>query len=719
MSDETIDIMLRVLLGADSVRKFEGGMTSIEQALEGVDDKSLELAETLANNLEKSLKGLDDQFSKTKKNLESFKQGAEKLGQISQTAFVASSALVGSIYLSAKTEADRIIEAGGAVDQVTLRWIAANERLEQSQQKIGRASMSAVVPLMEKAADLAEKASNFVEDNPELVSAALKIGLWTAGVSAMGIAVSKGIRLYADLAYLSAVTTQAAAAAAMKSAAADQLRAAGMQKGNSVSSAIPSTASKFSATVQTITIAATMATIAVKSVDWVLDKLELPIMGEIADAQFDFLKRIPEVLAGDIQLNDLAAELINMANATAQARREAEGATPAIDQFAYVTGKEAEGLEILSKLAQDQAEAERKYADERKDILIDSSRALEQANRTLESSLSDIAASLSSSIGNIKSELKKSLADLSADFAEANLQAEREYQQQRADIIADGEAEIARIQQQAQKDLEDLEREHARNLAGATNERDALSLVDENQNYQDRKAEIEQNAQLAIEQARANTAAQLAEAARSYEEQRAQRLAEYEKQKAEAKAQAEEAIIEARAKAAEAKKQAEEKYKEEKEEVARKQAEQLEDLRRHAENERRERVQAANQAITDLGGALNAEAELRRKYYDVMLADTNNFLSAYSATLSSVPTSSGPSSSTMSLPSGSDVLRSMVGSKLTQESITPFGGDGSIVWNDYRTFEADVSLATRNAIKMDTLQTLDKAMEKAKRSRGR
>ena len=726
MSEESLDIMLRVLLGDDTVRKFQSGMISMEEALEGVDAKTVELANTFATELDKQLKELDTQFAATKKRLDSFKQSAEKLGQISQTMLVAGSAVVGAIYLSAKTEAERIIEAGGAVDETTQRWIATNERLEQSQQRVGKVAMSAVVPLMEKAADLAEKAADFVEKNPELVSAALKIGLVVATLGAVGTAVSKGIRLYADIAFLSAVATQESAALIMKSAAADQLRAAMMDGGgakNTYSSV--GTASKV---VGTIAIAATAAYVTVETVNWVLDKLDQPRLGEMFDAELGFLKGIPDVLSGKIKLNDLAAQMVNLANAEKEARQATDGMGQAVSGLVSVAEDEAKGREILEKLAQDQAEAERKYADERQDILLNSSRALEDANRNLESSLSNIAASLNSNISNIRSELKDTLADLSADFAEANLEAERDYQQQRADIIADGEAEIARIQQQAQKDLEDLEREHARNVAGAVNERDALALVDENQNYLDRKAEIEESARLAIEQARANTEAQLAEAARNYEEQRAQRLAEYEKQKAEAKAQADEAIADARAKAAEQKKQAEEKYKLEQEEIARKQAEQLEDLRRHSDNERRERVLAANQAITDLGGALNAEAELRRKYYDVMLADANNFMSSYSSALSSsttgsagpAPKSSSPGSSSSALsikPLGSDALRSMVGSKLAQESMTPFGGDGSVIWNDYRTFQAEVSQATRDAIKMDALQTIEMAMQKAAKRR--
>lgn len=235
MSD-SLDLLLNVLLGDNSVSKFERGMGDIEKALEGVDQESLDLADTFANVLDKRLKELDVQFAKSKKQIDGMKQAAEKLGAISQTALVAGTAIVGSFYLSAKREADRIIKAGGEVDEVTKRWIAANERIESSQQKIGRAAEVAIIPLMEKAAVLAEKAANFVESNPDLVSAALNIGLWTAGIGAIGVAVSKGIKLVADIKYLLAMGQFTIDSAIIKNASVKMFEAALlMQKGGSIS----------------------------------------------------------------------------------------------------------------------------------------------------------------------------------------------------------------------------------------------------------------------------------------------------------------------------------------------------------------------------------------------------------------------------------------------------------------------------------------------------
>ncbi len=751
MSDESLNLMLQVLLGADSVKKFEDGMITIEQALEGVDSKSVELSETFANKLEQGLKGLDDQLAKTKGKLSDFNNAAEKLGKISQTAFIASSAVVGSIYLSAKTEADRIIASGGEVDAVTARWIAANERIQSSQQKIGRAAESAVVPFLEKAAGLAEKAANFVEANPELVSAALKVGLWTAGLSAIGVAVAKGIKLFADFQYLAATAQFMAASEAMKQAAAQNLEAALlMQKGGTpttippttpVTGGAPNALGKATQTIGTLSVIATSLVIGAEVGALIGNAIAKQIYGKdykqqgLADAALTFTRifRLPAELAGETWKKIGFDKLGNLILDTSQ---KADDFTKELLGLSEATEKEAEAFKILQNLIEDEAKAERKYADDRQDIFTKSARDLEDANRTLDDKLGNISSSLAQNISKINSDLKKTLADLGTSFAEANLQAEQEYQQQRAEIIANGEAEIARIQQQAQKELEDLERDHVKNVQSLTGARDALGLAQENVAYQERQNEIKRNAEESIAQARANTAAQLAEAQSNYEQQRAQRLAEYEKQKAEAQAQAQEAMIAARAKAEEDKKAAEEANKEQKTEIERKRAEALVDLKRQFDNEQRERVLAANNAITALGGALNAEAELRRKYYDIILAEANSFMSSYQSALnaSNVSTSAGPAPSRkvggytdtglynmhrgefVANPSTTRALESMVGGSLTQENLLGLAGGGSgVVWNDYRRFDGDVSPATRRAIMEDTLGVLNDALKKAKR----
>jgi hypothetical protein len=164
---------------------------------------------------------------------------------------------------------------------------------------------------------------------------------------------------------------------------------------------------------------------------------------------------------------------------------------------------------------------------------------------------------------------------------------------------------------------------------------------------------------------------------------------------------------------------------------------------------------AAMGQIKELGGALNAEAMLRRQYYGVMLTDTNNFMNAQRSAMSQK--TAGVSGSGSVRVSGKKVagfpvvgktelggyadrpglwmrgekgreftlnnsttmaLESLIGGRLSQQALlmTAAGGGGSgkgVTWNDYRHFEADVSQASRDAIFKDTISILDRAMQSA------
>jgi len=352
----------------------------------------------------------------------------------------------------------------------------------------------------------------------------------------------------------------------------------------------------------------------------------------------------------DAELWDASKGLAGLGTA-AEAAAEAEAIAAA--QKKANAEDEAAATKLMANLTQENAKAERKFAADREAIFSDEARAMEDANRKLADKLSDISSALASNIRKIDANLKTTLADISEtlktslaelgeNFANENIQAEREYQQQRADIVSSGADEIKKINQKKQKDLADAERDHAKNTKSLIADRDALGLVQENNAYAEKQAEIKRNAEESTVQARANTKAQLAEAARNYEEQRAQRFTEYQKQKEEANAKAISDKAEAQEKAATEKaeaqqKAAEEKAKankdaaEQKAEIERKRVEALTDLKKAYDRERSERITAVYNEITELKGAMNAEMLMRRQYNNQILADTTAHMKSMQA----------------------------------------------------------------------------------------
>ena len=57
-------------------------------------------------------------------------------------------------------------------------------------------------------------------------------------------------------------------------------------------------------------------------------------------------------------------------------------------------------------------------------------------------------------------------------------------------------------------------------------------------------------------------------------------------------------------------------------------------------------------------------------------------------------------------------LESMIGGRLTQKNLLAMASGSGVVWNDYRHFEADVSVATRNEIRRDTLEIIESVVRK-------
>lgn len=156
------------------------------------------------------------------KAMQKWREGAEILSNTSQILAGMGAIITGSILQSINA----YVQNAGKAEVASKRWLTATEGIAASNQRIGRVATQAVLPILEKAADVAEKAAAFAERNPEVISGALKIGAAMTALGAVGIAVSKGIRLYTDMAELSA---HLIAARLQKQAADQQLAAAGIQ----------------------------------------------------------------------------------------------------------------------------------------------------------------------------------------------------------------------------------------------------------------------------------------------------------------------------------------------------------------------------------------------------------------------------------------------------------------------------------------------------------
>jgi hypothetical protein len=705
-------------------------------------------------------------YTRQMREIRMLNRTASMVGQAGMALSVMGGAVTGGMYAAGNREAQRQKQLG-AMTTETKKWLEAQQRIELSTQRMGRVAEATVLPYLEKAAALAERASKYLEAHPELAKTLLVAGgvALTLG-TALTVAL-KGIRLYADLKYQAAQIANTAALEANTIAQGGVLaknalttiggRTYGSEAAKLIGDGGSGGMSKVMKIAGSVTLLASAVILGAEIGAWLGNTVNKKIQGDNYKEQSigDALKSYPEIWKRNLILplgfaaiaakklgvftDKQTAGVWNQITAFLKLDNASQDAAQALDEMTANLADEAEAMKIMVALEEENIAAQKKYAEDRAKIMEDAAQAVADSNKNLADNLRNIGLTLKNNLAAIARNLKDNLAQLASDFAESNVQAEQDYQKQRADIITASNEEIKKIHEQAQKDLEQLEKNHAQNVFNLTNARDALGLVDEQKAYEDRKNEINKAAQESVEQSRANAKAQLEEAAKNYEEQRAQRLAEYEKAKAESIAQAAKDKAEQLAQAAADKKEALEAAAQERIDIALQRAQDLADLKVAYDNERNARAVAAYNQIKELGGALQAEQLMRRQYNAAILADTEAHMKALQNVMSGLAgafegAKAGASGHSMAIggytsaglynmhagefvsnPATTKALESMVGGRLTQANILGAGG-GSVVWNDNRRFDADVSMSTRKAITEDTIAVINDAMKKARRN---
>ncbi len=169
------------------------------------------------------------------KEIQDLRERAEWIEKGSKIMMGVGLAAVTAIAASAKNYVDN----AGESNEITERWAAASEKVKDAQLRIGKVAAETILPMFEKIADVAQTISEFAEKNPEVVDIGLKAALGLTAVGGLGVLISKGISLYADVSMIAVGDTQLLAAKMMASAAKDQLLAAGVgTKGGAVGKVI-------------------------------------------------------------------------------------------------------------------------------------------------------------------------------------------------------------------------------------------------------------------------------------------------------------------------------------------------------------------------------------------------------------------------------------------------------------------------------------------------
>jgi hypothetical protein len=131
-----------------------------------------------------------------------------------------------SMTMFAEDYVDNVEEA----DEVSRAWVKTQQDLEDAHKRFGKVSAQQILPYMKMQKEVIELAVRFAESYPEIAKIAFGIGTAMVLATSLANAVSKGIRLYADIKMVGMESQRVLAAKMIRDSANKQLAAAVMMK---------------------------------------------------------------------------------------------------------------------------------------------------------------------------------------------------------------------------------------------------------------------------------------------------------------------------------------------------------------------------------------------------------------------------------------------------------------------------------------------------------
>ena len=152
-----------------------------------LDDKGAKAAQDALNKTKKANTDNSEASKKSANAMKSMVDASKQLGSIGVRMGVIGAAISGPILAATKNYVSTV----GMAESTSRSWLGATYQIEQSYLRIGRVGAQQLLPFMQKAADLSDKAAGYIEKNPGVVKAGLSIGGTAAviggGFGALGI----------------------------------------------------------------------------------------------------------------------------------------------------------------------------------------------------------------------------------------------------------------------------------------------------------------------------------------------------------------------------------------------------------------------------------------------------------------------------------------------------------------------------------------------------
>lgn len=610
----------------------------------GLDKRSQQQLIDGTLSVAEALEQVEAQAEKTEQQMRILREASDVGEQIAEGFLLAGAAITGPLLLGMR----QYLQTADEADQVSNDWVAAMERLESAESRVGRIVAEAVLPTLEKAADIAGDLADFAESNPGIIKAALNIGGIFVALGTAGVAAARMGKFVADMGDLIALTQKFAVANLGTGAAS---AAAGGGGGAVTGAAVVG---------RSLPGLITVLGGLVAGLEGYNRLAESGILGEDRDTAGEIIGKTASIVAGgwgalfgavigDEELGfrwfEGVGKLTGVIERDTEAREAmltgvAEGPSPMqlTEQQvnAYIAYREAE------------AEIEENYNDQRVDILEQYTNRLISEEERYEERRSEIVAQAGADRAALEADYARTeqrqqtkfddqrLADAQS-FARQQAQAEQAYYTERARAAQAYGIAAQRAEEDHQRALARLQEERDQNILDAATSRDATALYRAQQDYERNRQRAEDDFQLQAGRRSEDYALQAAQMEQAFAQQQAQRAADYARQQEDARAEFEaERVIrqedyalrrdEIATDAEERLAQNEQFHEDELSQAEQQNSDSLTELDRQYNNERTKRSQAFNDQLADLGLALGAEQETRNAYYAAMEKDLRDWL---------------------------------------------------------------------------------------------
>lgn len=641
-------------------------LAAIEESVKGIGQlekaRAKELQEAIrASNIKSSLLTreaslLQKQATEIQRNAQLLRNQAQQLQGISQLALGAGAGVVGGIFAFAS----KYVRDAKEANAITIAWKASQDSLAKSGERIGKVFAQEALPLLKLAADTAQKAAGFIEKHPELVQAALNVGVVVAALGAVGLAVSKGIKLYADQLYLSSIPLQLEAGRLQFAAAQEQLIAARLRSGVDAGDLVgggaqvtrPGLGGGVMGTVARLTLIATAVYLGAEFGLALGNKIGEKITGGKTGLAGEGKYGLGDAALGIIMSFQTPAYLtVKALNAlhlvsddnvkgfrvlvTEADKFTAEllGATKILKVLNSLGNKnttgevgaigsrqgESDSTRFASREIREQAS--KAYQDYKSDDLKLVQDHYAERGKVIRDSLKAEAnenAQYSASASRIQTQGGRSIAQATGAYERQAQQAEEDLALRRAEIVRDGGIEIQRIEEQLQESLRKLRMDHEDRLADLVDSRDALGIVKEQRKYNQERAEQIRSTNIEVRQRRSDLALKLQDLQTHAQQERDQRFEDFQARIAEIRSNTAAQLVELA-----------ERHRAEIAQIRQARVEKLKEMDDQLKTERKRRYEYFLDQIRQLDAGLLGESKLRKQRQEEMLKDLDTFLTQY------------------------------------------------------------------------------------------